>query len=97
MNPDTRDSLLTDMAYALRQLRRFRALERALNALQRVEWTLRNLDQVEETRAALLAESQVGAPDARLSADETIDAGLLDAPPFVEQPEDWEGENEEAS
>ena len=95
MNPDTRNNLLTDMAYALRQLRRFRALERALDALQRVEWTLQNLDQVEEAREELSAKSQADAPNAGLSMDETTDAGLLDAPPFVEQPEDYE--NEEAS
>ncbi len=37
MTPETLRSVRTDLAYAIHQLRRFRDVDRALNALERIE------------------------------------------------------------
>ena len=48
-----RQRLLTDVSYALRQLRNFRDVQRAIDALERVEDQLNLLDPTWEDRYGL--------------------------------------------
>jgi len=52
VNDFVRATCLNDAQYALRQLRKFRDIDRAIDALERIEYRLANAENYDEPEAA---------------------------------------------